>query len=276
MKLLAPLSSLVVTLGIAAPALAGPFVSLPREDGTSKLGIDVGLTSFDDGIFFEGTAIRLDPYAEYVVTDGLSAFANVPLASIEANGDRESALGNVTVGGALRREVSPELTLIASGALALPTASDDDVLVSYLGTFVRETDFALIAPDHLVLRPHATGQLRRDKLLAQVGGGLDIGIATDGGDSLDPLLRLSAAAAYDLGKVSLGGELVALVNTGDEEGAFEERSIGTLALSARGTFGNLAPFGALVIPLDEEIRDVANVMLSVGLEYRLDGATAGM
>jgi hypothetical protein len=271
MKRLASFAAVASALTVAGPAIAGPFVTLPREDGTSKVGIDVGLIAFDDSESIEGTAIRLDPYAEYVVTDGLSAFANVPLASIEAFGVRESALGNVNVGGALRRELSPELALIGSVALALPTASADAVLDgrSFLGTLVRETDFALIAPDNVVLRPHATGQLRRDKLLAQVGGGLDIGLSTGDGRKLDPLVRLSAAAAYDLGKVSLGGELVAMVTTRSEEATFGERSIGTLALSARGTFGNLAPFGALVLPLDEEIRGGVNAMLSVGLEYRL-------
>jgi hypothetical protein len=41
MKRLASVAAVASALTVAGPAIAGPFVSLPREDGTSKVGIDM-------------------------------------------------------------------------------------------------------------------------------------------------------------------------------------------------------------------------------------------
>ena len=60
-----------------------------------------------------------------------------------------------------------------------------------------------------------------------------------------------------------------MMSTSDEDAVSSERSFGTFALSARGRAGQLAPFAALVIPLDNEIRDAVNVMLTLGLEVAL-------
>ena len=63
-----------------------------------------------------------------------------------------------------------------------------------------------------------------------------------------------------------------LVTTGDDAEVADERSLATLALTARGTFGQLSPFAALVLPLDEEVRDAASAMLTLRVEYRLPAA----
>ncbi|HTM19186.1 MAG TPA: hypothetical protein VL172_01720 [Kofleriaceae bacterium] len=103
---------------------------------------------------------------------------------------------------------------------------------------------------------------RRGNLFLRADGGLDVPLA-DGDFDADPLVRANVGGGIQIGTLSLAGELVTTGTTnGDVDEQFRHTLAGTVALDT----GSLRPYGAIIVPLDESIRDYNPLIIMGGLE----------
>src|SRR5687767_14450555 len=106
---LAPAFLLVCAVLASAPAAAQPageFMTLDRADHESRAGIFLGLLHIEDTALDEG-AVRLELHGQVVGASGLGGYAAIPIHRVMVNGDGddETVLGGVELGGILSRRL---------------------------------------------------------------------------------------------------------------------------------------------------------------------------
>jgi hypothetical protein len=252
---------------LAAPdaAHAPGFVTLLRQDATSRIGGDLTYHVLDNGN--DVTLLRLDLHAHYVnPTSGFGGYAQLPVTFAFGNGDSETGLGGAELGGIFIPKLSsPDIAVVLRAGLALPTVSDDDGgFINLLATYLRPTDLYAQLPQAATLRLSASPMFRSGNFFARIDAGLDYNVFIDQGDRVDPAFLLNLGAGVDLGSVALMGELSTLVTTADNSD-----SLTSAALSLRGHSGPVQPYAALLIPVDDDVSKVFDLGLLAGLESRL-------
>jgi hypothetical protein len=267
--------SFVLALGAttAAAQRAPDTATLDRGDGITKLGVDFGLTFFDDDALYDG-ALRVEPYGQYVTDSGFGFFGALPITvsfGDEANdplpGDPDqdtAAIGNLDL-GLLYVLDGPTLSWVFRGGVAAPTASDDldERLTNFAGVYPRLTDVALADADATYIRLGVSPLLHQNKFFLRGDIGFDLGIDDDGADSPE-LLRLNLAVGYDVGVVALSAELVNIAEI-DDGNDNDEDWLHTLAFTARFMTEKLEPFLAIGLPLDDSL-DFVDLFLSAGIQ----------
>jgi hypothetical protein len=253
------------------PTRAPGFVTMLRQDANSRVGADLTYFIFDNES--DATLLRFDIHGQYVdPVSGAGFYAQVPIAyltgagnSVSGSGDSETAVGGIELGGIYIPKLStPGLGLVLRAGLTLPNAPDDDAgLVGLFATFMRPIDVYAQFPKSSTLRLGVSPIIRSGQLFARADLGLDINVYTDQGDTLDPGLVVDVGVGVDLGGAAIMGEITTLAVTGDDGD-----SLTSAALSVRGT-GSVQPYGALLIPVDDDVSDVYDLGLLFGVEGRL-------
>src|SRR6185503_8822706 len=161
---------------------------------------------------------------------------------------------------------SPGVGLVLRGGLTLPTGSDDndDALVNLITTFLRPTDLWVQLPRSSSLRLAVSPVFRSGTFFGRIDAGVDLNVYRDTGDKIDPAVLLNFGAGVDLGTVALMGEISISAVTGDNG-----ESVSSGALSIRGTAGGVQPYGAVLIPIDDDVKGIFDLGLLLGLEARL-------
>ena len=266
------LASLLLVAAAAAPAAAqdptapadAPFpvlATLDRPTDHTAAFASLGL-SFIDEI---DLAARIDVGGQYVTPQGFGGYVTLPMSHARGNDDSETELGNLELGGLYVLPAGTGLDVLLRGGLTLPTAPDDlDALINVITLFPRTTDLTSVAGTVTYLRLGASPLLRRDKLFFRADVGLDVPIAEDDGVDADTLYHLNVAGGLETGPVAVAGELVMVGSLDDSD----DEVLTTLALSVSGSVEGLRPFGAVVLPVDNELADDLDLSLAViaGLE----------
>lgn len=249
---------------LTEPARAPGFATLLRQDANSRAGADMTYFVFDGDS--DTTLLRFDLHGHYVdPVSGAGVYAQVPITFASGDGDSETVLGGVELGGIyIPKLSSPNIGLVLRGGITLPTAPDDlTSLIGYLATFMRPVDIYAQLPKSSTLRLAASPILRSGQFFARADFGIDINIYMDEGDTVDPGLVIDVGAGIDLGGAAITGELTTISVTGDDGD-----SLTSAAVSARGT-GTVQPYGALLIPIDDDVSDAFDLGLLVGVEGRM-------
>lgn len=259
--------ALVLTVQAAA---ASPFVTLPRADGDGDVGVDLALTPKIDFVLSEASAVRLEPYGEYAVSDQLVVYGSLPITHASSDADSQTALGGLELGAGYVVPTSrPGLRVMATAALVLPTAPDGDAAAANaLAGYGRVVDVLDWLPKIVGPRLGGTAIYRSGKLTAQGSLGVEGAYYTGDNisrDDVGPLLHLAAGLAYDAGALTLGGELVSVLNTEDDS----DDTLSTLALTGRIPAGSATAYAAVVFPLESDVRDVVPVVFTLGAEFPL-------
>lgn len=260
--------------GSAHAQRAPDMATLDRGDGISKIGIDLGFTFLEFPPY--ESAFRAEVYGQYITRSGFGIYGMLPLASSFGAADETedpeppdllpndaTALGNVEVGALFVSTVSPRLSFVFRGGLALPTATSgrDAAATLLYGNFPRLTDLAL-ASDAWYLRLGVSPLIYADKLFFRADVGFDIGFDDDDGDA-NELFRFNVGAGVDLGAVALGLELVNLATLDDFGG--DEDFIHTLSLTVRFMGESLQPFLTVGAPVDDSLRNAVNLFIAGGI-----------
>lgn len=246
------------------PTRAPGFVTMLRQDANSRAGAD--LTYFVLDSDSDTTLLRFDLHGHYVdPASGAGVYAQVPIAYATGGGDSETALGGVELGGIyIPKLSSQDIGVVLRAGLTLPTASEDDAgLIGLIATFMRPIDVYGQFPKSSTLRLGVSPIIRSGQFFARADLGLDINVYVDEGDTLDPALVVDVGAGIDLGGAAITGEITTLAITGDDG-----ESLTSAALSVRGT-GRVQPYGALLIPVDDDVSDTFDLGLLAGIEGRL-------
>lgn len=254
---------------LTRPALAQrapDFATLDRQDGITRVALDLGSTFLSGPPGTPDAALRFDLWGQYVFRSGLGIYGALPLGHTIGDGDDQTALGDLELG--LHYVVDrPTWSLVLRGGLGLPTA-DSDFAPNALGVFPRLTDFALVVPDALYARFSLSPLWHADRWFTRIDAGIDAPLAEDEDTfDADPLIRLNLAGGYDAGAVAVMAEVVTLADVNDFAGGETFESTAALTLRYMGDI--LEPYLAVGLPLDSSSRDVADVFVAAGIQIML-------
>lgn len=200
----ASLGLIVVAGNAFAQPPPGPMIEGPSNEtqsvlpnllatsagGTLDARIDFTLNGEDDLLLF---ATNL--HGQYISPGGLGGYASVPFIYASADGESESALGNLEVGGLYAIRSSPTTDVLLRGGIALDTADEDDIILILAGQLSPKlTD--IYASGFATTWARAQGQLRHASGNLRIGAaaGFDLpidGLAEEAG--FDGALNLSAS-----------------------------------------------------------------------------------
>jgi hypothetical protein len=261
------LFSILAIVAASTPAAAGPgFITLDRQDGSSFGGGELSYFFLDAD---NATALRFDLHGQYVdPASGFGGYLAVPIGHFSVDDPLfdidATGVGNISLGGIyVPRMRSRDFGMIVHAGLTAPTASDnaEDSLAVLATGSARLADYYLGIPEGVVMRFGVSPLFRSGQVFARIDAGADIVLSAAGTDP-DPLLRLDAGIGIDLGSAALTGELANIFYTG--EGS-DDDALTTLAIGFRGYAGTVAPYAALVFPLDDEF-DGIDAIVTVGLD----------
>ena len=256
---------------VAQPIHNGPptFMALDRQDGISRLGLQLGFGFFDEPPGVDITSLGAQAYGQYMMPNGFGFYGILPFnyLSVEAgpNDESESAIGGIELGGIY---VIPgaQVDWVLHGGIVLPTASDDPdgATANAFGSFMRINDILLAYPELTALRLGVSPVLRQGQLVLRFDGAIDVPLAADG-EEPDPLIRLNIGGGLDTGSFALLGELVNVVSTEDNDGN-DNDVINVFALTGRFMVGAFEPGISVGFPLDDELNDLMDWYLAVSLQ----------
>lgn len=268
---------IAVLVGAAAPAArAGGgyrpidvpgFATLDRMDGQSRWGIDGGLTFFDNRANGGNSAhgLRLDLHGQYVGQSGFGGYACVPVSWLLIdNANDQNGVGNIEGGVLYAIPAGQNFDVILRGGLTLPTANTDQgSLANILAGYGRITDIALAAPQTTWARLSASPVVRSGRLFFRLDAGVDAPISSD--VNADSLLRLNVGVGFDTGTVAVAAELANVFDAGNTNSA-GDNSLSTLAVSAQFGSGSTVPMVALVLPLNNGVNKLIQLIAELGVE----------
>ena len=265
----------LLTLGITKQATADvvptkpqqqPFLSLDRPGGASSAGADVAVVM---GLETSDVAgLRLDPHIEHVYSNQWGFMASLPLAALLTEGENETAMGNIDVGGFRIVSLAPNAKIVFRGSLTLPTASENfaGVITNLVASYARLGDLALSLPQGIVMRGAGSYLYEGSGFSFRGDAGIDVPIAQAYGDTA-PLMRVSGGVAVGSGSTKFIAELVNLLSLDSESDTVaNQATVGISSSSAPGTFK--AALFARTNGIPEDDGDVAlGVSLSQAWTY---------
>jgi hypothetical protein len=263
-----PWLALVCFVGAAAAgssahanAFAG-FSNLDRQSHDSLVGLDLGLGLID---FDDGESLRMELHGQYLIDGGVGVYGMVPFSRLFVDVpffDNSMALGNLEA-GAFYIAPAGDLDLVLRGGVALPTADSNfsGITTNALAHAVRITDAALAYPDTTWLRLSGSPMLTSGDFFLRMDIGLDVPVRTD--VDADPLIRFNVGGGFDLDRLSLMGELALNFDTdGDDYVAS--------AITARFHGRQFEPGLSIIVPINDNLRDVIDLGLLFSMQVRLD------
>lgn len=251
------------------------MATLDRGDGITRLGLDFGAAFIDDDIVGIDAALRFDVFGQYVSYSGLGLYGSLPLSVLVAEGDNETALGNLEIGGLYVAD-SPTVSFVFRAGVALPTSSDDDpgeIVANLLSTWARLTDLAQAVPNTTYVRVGFSPMYHDGGVFLRADLGVDLEVKEDDdaiavglGDDPNNLFRVNVGGGVDLGTVALMAELVNIASSSSFDDGDDEDFVHTFAVSARFMGESLQPYFTVGLPVDDFSRDVVDFFLGAGLQ----------
>jgi hypothetical protein len=254
-------TALALLLLSAAPAAAqepvgpaaAPFPALATLDHVtdhSSFNSSLALSFYGDNGPDYGA--RWDLFGQFVTQQGLGGYVALPVSYAAGEGESESGVGNLEAGGVYIAPAGPSTDVVLRGGLALDTAGDEDGFLN-LYTFVpRMTDLPSATSEITWLRFSASPLHRSGNLFVRADVGLDLAIDEPDGSDVDPFFHVNVAVGVETSGVTVAGELVTVGFIGDDD---DDELLHTLALSVGGEAGGVRPYGALILPVENEIAE---------------------
>jgi len=254
--------SLVLLPVLASADERGSYVTLDRTGSDNVVGLAVS-AHFINETGAPDVAIRENLFGRYVDSSGFGAYGQFSVAHAFGNGNSESAVGDLELGGLYVAKLDA-FDLVGRLGVGLPTASSSltGLVTNFVGSLDRVEDYALIAAHTLWLRPGLALRFGDRSFFAQLDGGIDVPIKTEDGGATDPVFRASAGVGTNQGPIALTGEVANFVVSSN--GTFHYHSF---AASARYAAGPLQPFVAYALTLAYDDSDHMTVhSLTAGLQ----------
>jgi hypothetical protein len=279
MRLASSLSAsllLVVAVPAAADTADQPvFAIMDSSADPSHVAADLAM-SIQDGE--DGMLMRTNLRGQFVTLDGFGGYAAIAASTLAVNESDQSdtAVGNLELGGVYQYRGSATSTVGLRVGLILPTGTDiGDESVGGLWhgrstVLVRPADFPTAVTDTTWLRVGVSPTFEERGFFARLDLGFDIPVLEDddelddGDDTDEAFGHVNVGVGYIQDRVSGTLELQNVFTMSDPDPDLGERFFHVGAMSVRYHAGSVAPFVALSMPLDDEIRgDI--VMLTAGL-----------
>lgn len=255
-----------VVAGTQDPLRSPGFSILDRGDATSKAGGELSYLLLGDSA--EGTALRFDLHGQFVDrASGFGGYVQLPMSLLSGDSDSNFELSGVELGGLLAKQLSPEMGIVVRAGVVLPTAQDDfgALIQNAITGYARPSDIVNASPN-TIIRLSGSPMFRSGQLFGRIDIGLDFLADSDDGDN-SALLRIGPGIGFDGGSFALTGELVTMRSIGGD--SEDDDFITFAAISARMATGTTAPYVAVVLPVDDRVRDFFNAAITLGVEAAL-------
>jgi hypothetical protein len=275
------IGALVALAGVARAAPRKSFVTLDRQDDATRVGVSYGHDVYDADRL---SGHRIELYAQ-IASEGTGAYARLSLSSVSVDLDRnfgdefEEGGGSSSASGNSGIEIgtfgvwkNDGYDVVLRGGLVLPTADDsfDGASANVLTAFERLTDFADDAPNALGLRP-SLSVITGDVAFLRLDLGLDllVDVSSDDDqlhlDDNEVFARVNAGAGVHGGGFAATLELANLANL-SADGDWSDKALHTLAFSVGYEGAVLQPSVALVLPLDDDVKDFLDYVIAGGVQ----------
>jgi hypothetical protein len=244
------------------------FVTIERFDSVSRAGLDVSYVNVNTSQ--DVTLLASNLHGQYITPSGAGGYLQLPVSYATGSGigttDSVTALGDLELGGIYVTPIGRHKLALHAG-LTLPTASDDldkyaTSIIGLIGS--RLTDFYDALPKGTSIRLGASPLIRSGQLFARIDFGIDANLDNSGSSSFDSFLHFNGGLGFDLGTAAIMGEITNLYSTSNNGGW-----LNTVALSARFKAGDISPYAALIIPLDDDTQQFVDLSFTGGLELML-------
>jgi len=272
--------AVVVALFVPVVAAADPdhFVTMDRQDGSSRAGVEVSKLFYDSGNGIGTTDIsglRFDLHGQYVTPNAIGVYVNVPIGHASGGGQSYTSFGDMEVGGIFIPQLtSSNVKLVLHGGITLPTQSKDqnNETASALTLYPRITDLYLVVPEGLSLRLGVSPIIKSGQVFFRADLGFDANLsAAQGTGDVKNIVHANVGVGLDLGVAAVMLESANVYVTGNNNtnGTFGDSWLNTGAISARFDGGSVYPYAAIVFGLDHDVHSIMNEAITVGLEGRL-------
>ncbi len=254
------LAALIVAPGIAS---ADQFALMDRVEGGTGAEVMLGAIIVEDA---DGLVVKND-YHFQLGLDAFSAYAFIPTTHIVGDGSN-TAMGNIEAGIVGKTEFSG-LSMAYRFGISAPTASSSDgladMVTNALGALADPSNITAGMLDVVGIRSSISPEIDLGPVFVRADIGTDvlIGVGDYSSDTAEVLVRVNAAAGFDLGGVQLAAESVnAIMLT--ESGSDPLSSFGVTA-----AFGIDAAtvFAGLSVPVSSGLADIQSqpVVVSTGV-----------
>ena len=197
-------------MGASQPATADVgFATLDRVQKANHLGLDTSITQFGGS---DARAIRVEPYLVQMLRD-FGVYAHLPIShALPAEGDAETALGNLEMGAFVPGALGGANTLLRLG-LVLPTARDKGENSIPLGQNIwpRLTDFINQIPDSMALRASLSPIAHSGAFFFRGDFCVDLRLGEDGEDD-EFILRANLGVGARIARVRITLEMANIGN----------------------------------------------------------------
>jgi hypothetical protein len=259
--------ALVVLVPAVAAADPDHFVTMDRQDDSSRAGLEVSKI-FYDGNNNDLSGMRFDLHGQYMTPNAVGVYATVPIGYASANNDSHTALGDIEVGAIFVPQLSASnVKLVLHGGITLPTQSKDTnpEETSIVTLWPRVTDFYLAVPEGFSLRLGVSPIIKSGQVFFRGDIGVDSNLsAASNANDVKAFVHANAGMGVDLGVASIMVESVN-VYLNDNNSTW----VNTGAFSARFDGGSVSPYAALIVGLDDDTRMIMDEAFTIGLEGRL-------
>lgn len=271
--------ALVVLIPAVAAADPDHFVTMDRQDSSSRAGFEVSKLFYDNGSGIGGaniSGLRFDLHGQYVTPNAIGVYLTAPIGhvSADAGGTSQSytALGDLEVGGIFIPQLtSSNVKLVLHGGVTLPTQSKDqnNQAASALTGYARLTDLYLAVPEGFSLRLGVSPIIKSGQVFFRADLGIDTNLSAAQGSDVKTIIRANFGVGLDLGVASVMFESANSYVSGNNNRNFGQSWANTGAISARFDGGTVYPYAALVFGLDDDVRMIMDEAITIGLEGRL-------
>lgn len=260
--------ALVVLVPAVAAADPDHFVTMDRQDDSSRAGLEVSKLFYpDNGIANGISGLRFDLHGQYMTPNAIGVYMTAPIGHVSGNNESYTSLGDLEVGGIFIPQLSSSnMKLVLHAGITLPTQSKDtnNLLASAFTMPARLTDYYLLVPEGFSLRAGISPIIKSGQVFFRADLGFDANLSAASGSDAKNVIKANAGMGVDLQVASVMVESVNLYVSGNNGGWVNEG-----AVSARFDGGSVYPYAALVFALDDESQSLMDEALTVGLEGRL-------
>lgn len=244
-------------LAASTPAAAQSTAIMPEPFAPREFGIEIQRPFFEESEGLDFLSFATYFYGRYAITPEVTLVADVPWAHAGIDDESSTGIGNIMIGAYGKRGST---TLY--GTIRLPTASEE--FANLFATLSELPNVQTWVPDITSVSLGGIYRHRRPNghgIDAQLGGVI---VKPDEGD-WELVLDYGVQYVYRPGQWGVtGGIQGTAFATGD--GSFSERTFHEARLRVDYTSARWRPAIGLTLPFDDDIQEVVNGVLRLGLQ----------
>jgi hypothetical protein len=258
--------------GARDPTTAPGFVVIDQLDASSAAALQLSYFTFPSEFRDAPTLLRFAAHARYVDPGtGLGGYVRLPFAyaSSIGGGNSMTDVGDIEIGGVFSpRRIADGFGVILRAGITLPTGeSQPAAAVGTLANFLALPDLYNSLPQSTTLKFGVSPVVRAGPAFARFDLGLDWNL--DAKDStVGKALHWNVGVGADFGPAAVMLESTNATLFSDRPSG-DSATVNAFAVSARLDARPASPYLAWILPLDQDLKDIAGFMITAGVEFRM-------